>query len=146
MAMVDELQFSQAKARLSALMDEVVHRDQLKAVRRDRGIDEVMYLLPRGLLAAAVETAQVVVDYVPGEEGIGLWVNDLNIGAHGADMAEARRHLVDEVCAYVANFLAELPVYLTWPDRARLVPHVLCLAVARDDAELAHMLFDRPVA
>jgi hypothetical protein len=146
MAMVDELQFSQAKARLSALMDEVVHRDQLKAVRRDRGIDEVMYLLPRGLLAAAVETAQVVVDYVPDEDGIGLWVHELNIGAHGVDVAEARRNLVGEVRAYVANFLGELPVYLTWPDRARLVPHVLRLAVARDDAELAQMLFEAPVA
>ena len=146
MAMVDELQFSQAKARLSALMDEVVHRDQLKAVRRDRGTDEVMYLLPRGLLAAAVETAQVVVDYVPDEDGIGLWVNELNIGAHGVDVAEARRNLVGEVRAYVANFLGELPVYLSWPDRARLVPHVLRLAVARDDAELAHLLFEAPVA
>ena len=146
MAMVDELQFSQAKARLSALMDEVVHRDQLKAVRRDRGTDEVMYLLPRGLLAAAVETAQVVVDYVPDEDGIGLWVNELNIGAHGVDVAEARLNLVGEVRAYVANFLGELPVYLSWPDRARLVPHVLRLAVARDDAELAQMLFEAPVA
>jgi len=146
MAMVDELQFSQAKARLSALMDEVVHRDQLKAVRRDRGTDEVMYLLPRGLLAAAVETAQVVVDYVPDEDGIGLWVNELNIGAHGVDVAEARRNLVGEVRAYVANFLGELPVYLSWPDRARLVPHVLRLAVARDDTELARMLFEAPVA
>jgi hypothetical protein len=146
MAMVDELQFSQAKARLSALMDEVVHRDQLKAVRRDRGTDEVMYLLPRGLLAAAVETAQVVVDYVPDEDGIGLWVNELNIGAHGVDVAEARRNLVGEVRAYVANFLGELPVYLSWPDRARLVPHVLRLAVARDDAELARLLFEAPVA
>jgi hypothetical protein len=146
MAMVDELQFSQAKARLSALMDEVVHRDQLKVVRRDRGTDEVMYLLPRGLLAAAVETAHVVVDYVPDEDGIGLWVNELNIGAHGVDVAEARRNLVDEVRAYVANFLGELPVYLRWPDRAKLVPHVLRLAVARDDAELAQMLFEVPVA
>ena len=146
MAMVDELQFSQAKARLSALMDDVVHRDQLKAVRRDRGTDEVMYLLPRGLLAAAVETALVVVDYVPDEDGIGLWVNELNIGAHGVDVAEARRNLVGEVRAYVANFLGELPVYLSWPDRARLVPHVLRLAVARDDAELAQMLFEAPVA
>jgi len=146
MAMVDELQFSQAKARLSALMDDVVHRDQLKAVRRDRGTDEVMYLLPRGLLAAAVETALVVVDYVPDEDGIGLWVNELNIGAHGVDVAEARRNLVGEVRAYVANFLGELPVYLSWPDRARLVPHVLRLAVARDDAELARLLFEAPVA
>jgi len=146
MAMVEELQFSQAKARLSALMDEVVHRDQLKAVRRDRGTDEVMYLLPRGLLAAAVETARVVVDYVPDDDGIGLWVNELNIGAHGVDMAEARRNLVSEVRSYVANFLGELPVYLSWPDRVRLVPYVLRLAVARDDAELTHLLFEAPVA
>lgn len=142
MAMVEELQFSQAKARLSAVMDEVVHRDRLKAVRRERGTDEVMYLLPREVLAAAVDSARVSVDYLPDEEGIGLWVNDLEIGAHGADVAEARRNLVGAVRAYVANFLGELPVYLTWPDRARLVPQVLRLAMARDDADLARILFD----
>jgi hypothetical protein len=46
--------------------------------------------------------------------------------------------------AYVANFLGELPVYLNWPDRARLVPRVLRLAMARDDAELARLLIDAP--
>lgn len=93
-----------------------------------------------------VEPAQVVVDYLPDEDGIGLWVNELGIGAHGVNVAEARRNLVGEVRAYVASFLGKLPVYLTWPDRARLVPHVLRLAVARNDAELAHLLFDAPVA
>ncbi len=37
MTMVEELQFSQAKERLSEVMDEVVHRDRLKAVRGERG-------------------------------------------------------------------------------------------------------------
>jgi hypothetical protein len=142
MSMVEELQFSQAKARLSAVMDEVVHRERLKVVRRERGGEEVMYLMPREVLSAAVGSARVVVDYLPDEEGVGLWVNDLEIGAHGADVVEARRNLVGAVRAYVANFLGELPVYLTWPDRARLVPQVLRLAVARDDADLARLLFD----
>ena len=140
--MVEELQFSQAKARLSAVMDDVVHRDHLMAVRRDRGTDEVMYLMARDVLHAAVDSARSVVDYVPDEDGMGLWLNDLEIGAHGADLAEARHNLVGAVRAYVANFLGELPVYLTWPDRARLVPRVLRLAIARDDEELARLLFD----
>ena len=142
-AMVDELQFSRAKAQLSAVMDDVVHRNRLKAVRRERGTNEVMYLLPREVLNAAVGSARVTVDYLPDEEGIGLWANDLEIGAHGADVDEARRNLVREVRAYVANFLGELPVYLTWPDRARLVPQILRLAVAHDDDELERLLFDR---
>ncbi len=101
-----------------------------------------MYLLPRELLAAALGTARVIVDYLPDEEGIGLWVNDLEIGAHGRDVTEARAHLLREVQAYVTNFLGQLSVYLTWPERARLVPQVLRLAVAQDEAELARLLFD----
>lgn len=142
MAMVEELQFSQAKARLSTVMDDVVHRERLTAVRRERGKDEVMYLLPRALLDAAVRSARVTVDYLPDDEGVGLWVNDLEIGAHGADITEARRNHLGEVQAYATNFLGELPVYLTWQDRARLVPQVLRLAVAWDDAALARLLFD----
>jgi hypothetical protein len=141
MPLVDEIQFSQAKARLSEVMDDVVHRDRLKAVRRERGKNEVMYLLPRELLAAALGAAAVTVDYLPDAEGVGLWVNDLEIGAHGRDVAEARAHLLREVQAYVTNFLGQLSVYLTWPDRARLVPQILRLAVAQDEAELARLLF-----
>ena len=140
--MVEELQFSLAKARLSAVMDDVVHRDHLKAVRRDRGTDEVMFLMARDVLHAAVASARITVDYLPDEDGIGLWLNDLEIGAHGACVEEARRNLVGEVRVYVANFLGELPIYLTWPDRARLVPQVLRLAIARNDEELAQLLFD----
>jgi hypothetical protein len=141
MSLVDEIQFSQAKARLSEVMDDVVHRDRLKAVRRERGKNEVMYLLPREVLDAALRDARVTVDYLPDEDGIGLWVNDLEIGAHGRDVAEARARLLREVRAYVTNFLGQLPVYLTWPDRARLVPQVLRLAVAQDEEELARLLF-----
>jgi hypothetical protein len=137
-----EVQFSQAKSRLSEIMDEVVHRERPTAVRRERGKQEVMYLLPREVLRTLVGDARVRVDYLPDEEGIGLWVNDLDIGAHGASPEEARQNLVREVRAYVANFLGQLSVYLTWPDRARLVPQVLRLAIARSDEELAQLLFE----
>jgi hypothetical protein len=140
--LMDEIQFSRAKSRLSEVMDDVVHREHLKAVRRARGKDETMYLLPRGVLDAVTGSARVTVDYLPDEDGIGLWVNDPEIGAYGADVEEARRNLVCEGRAYVANFLGELPVYLTWPDRIRLVPQVLRLAMARSDDELADLLFD----
>ena len=142
MSLVDEIQFSHAKAHLSAVMDDVVHRDRLTAIRRERGKDEVMYLLPRDLLDAALGAAAITVDYLPDAEGIGLWVNDLEIGAHGRDVTEARAHLLREVQAYVTNFLGQLSVYLIWPERARLVPQVLRLAVAQDEAELARLLFD----
>jgi hypothetical protein len=144
--MVEVLQFSLAKARLSAVMDDVVHHDRLKAVRRDRGTGEVMYLMARDVLNAAVGSARIVVDYLPDEDGMGIWLNDLEVGAHGADIEEARRNLVEAVRAYVANFLGELPIYLTWPDRARLVPQVLRLAIARDDEDLARLLFDSAAA
>jgi antitoxin of RelE/RelB toxin-antitoxin system len=144
--MVEEVRFSLAKARLSAVMDDVVHHDRLKAVRRDRGTGEVMYLMARDVLNAAVGSARIVVDYLPDEDGMGIWLNDLEVGAHGADIEEARRNLVEAVRAYVANFLGELPIYLTWPDRARLVPQVLRLAIARDDEDLARLLFDSAAA
>ena len=141
MPLVDEIQFSQAKARLSEVMDDVVHRERVKVVRRERAGSEVMYLLPQEVLQAIVDAARVEVDYIPDDEGIGLWVNGLEIGAHGADVEDARRNLLREVRAYVANFLGQLSIYLTWPDRATLLSRVLRLAVARSDEELARLLF-----
>src|ERR1700730_2369301 len=126
--MIDEIQFSDAKARLSQIMDDVVRRDHVIAIRRGHRGDERMFLLPPELLAATVGDVRFSVDYLPDEDGMGLWLNGLEIGAHGADVAEARRNLMREVRAYVANYLGELPTYLHWPDRFRLWPSVLRLA------------------
>ena len=89
-----------------------------------------------------IGSAAVTVDYLPDEYGIGLWVNNLEIGAYGANVDEARQNLIRAVRSYVANFLGELPIYLTWPDRVRLVPQIRQLAMTRSDDELARLLFD----
>lgn len=139
--MIDEVRFSEAKAHLSRIMDDVVRREQIVAIRRGHAGDEVMFLLPPELLSATLRDIRFSVDYLPDEEGIGLWLNDLEIGAHGANVDEARRTLIREVRAYVANYLGELQTYMHWPDRFRLWPQILRLAIARDDDEIADLLF-----
>lgn len=81
------------------------------------------------------------VDDLPAEGGIGLWLADLDIGAHGATVEEARHTLVREVRACVANFLGQRGLCPTWPDRARLLPEVRRPAGTRSDDELAQRLF-----
>jgi hypothetical protein len=139
--MIEEVRFSEAKAQLSRIMDDVVRREQVVAVRRGHTGDEVMFLLPPELLSATLRDVQFSVDYLPDEDGIGLWLNDLEIGAHGADMVVARRNLIQEVRRYVTNYLGELRTYMHWPDRFQLWPQVLRLAIARDDEELSALLF-----
>jgi hypothetical protein len=139
--MIEEIRFSEAKVHLSRIMSDVVRREQVVAIRRGHAGDEVMFLLPPELLSATLGDIRFSVDYLPDEEGIGIWLNDLEIGAHGADVDEARRNLIREVRAWVANYLGELRTYIHWPDRFRLWPQVLRLAITRNDGELADLLF-----
>ena len=88
---MDEVQFSQAKARLSAIMDDVVHRDLPKAMRRDRGKNEVMYLYAVIALDEGTKTAHAYK----------LMRRDEDVGPGLRDCPD-QRICIDDLAAYVA--------------------------------------------
>jgi hypothetical protein len=107
----------------------------------------------RGLLVAHDQLLRLLapyrfrVDVLPEDEGgLTLWLNELEIGGHGASLAEARADLVSAVRAYIANYLRQFYFYRHLPDLARLEPYVLRLALARDDPELLDTLFGEGAA
>jgi hypothetical protein len=125
---------------LSPLFDEAVRHEHPVLIVRNRR--EWGLLLSRDAMLRILETYQLHVYVIPEETGgFTLWIDELDIGAHGGTLAEARERLVATVRAYVRDYVDQFTFYRHLPDRARQEPYVVRLSLARDDAELVDMLF-----
>jgi len=137
---VPETQFTEAKAHLSEVMDDVVHGNHLRAIRRKKG--EVAFLVTPEMLGAFVPAQYFSVDYLPEEDGtISLWLNGLEVGAHGATVAEARAKLVGETIAFVAHYLRNFDRLRHFTNMIAIAPQIAKIAVAPDADAVAKMLF-----
>jgi len=135
-----ETQFTEAKAHLSEVMDDVVHGHHLRAIRRKKG--ELAFLVTPEMLGAFVPTQHFSVDYLPEEDGtISLWLNGLEVGAHGATVAEARATLVGETISFVAHYLRNFDRLRHFANMIAIAPQIAKIAVAPDADAVAKMLF-----
>jgi hypothetical protein len=134
-----EVSLTQAR-NLSPLFDEAVRREHPVLIVRNRR--EWGLLLSRDAMVRMLATYRFQVHVLPEEDnGFTLWIEELDIGAHGPTPSEASRALLAAVRSYVAEYREQFDFYRHLPDRARLEPYVLRLSLARDDAELLEILF-----
>ena len=125
---------------LSPLFDEAV-RDEHPVVigrhQREWGV-----LLSRAALLRLLASYHFHVHVLPEDTGaFTLWLDELNIGASGESLREARQALLDAVRAYVTDYFREFDFYRHLPDLACQEPYVLRLSLARDDSSLVDLLF-----
>lgn len=99
------------------------------------GFDEVMLLLD-----PYVFTTEVFFE----PDAVSIWLPELQLYGRGATFEDARADLVDEVNAYVDEFLADARLYLRSPNRAAHFPWILKAYVATAAGELTAALFAAP--
>lgn len=126
---------------LSPLFDEAVRKEQPVVITRhgrERGL-LLSYEQQRRLLAHFT----LHVDVLPEEEdgGFTLWLRELNIGDYGRTLHEARANLLATVRSYVRHYFDQWDFYRHLAEDQAQEPYVHRLALARDDAELIHILF-----
>lgn len=125
---------------LSPLFDEAVRFEHPVLIVRNRR--EWGLLLSRDAMLRVLESRGFQVHVLPEDNGgFTLWLDELNLGASGATLREARHELLAAVRSYINNYRAQFDLYRHLPDRARQEPYVLRLSLARDDDELIAMLF-----
>lgn len=106
-----------------------------------RGGDE------RGLLIGFDEANLVLQAYSFSTEvyfepdAVSIWVPELELYGRGATFDDARMDLVEEVTAYVDEFLTDARLYLRSPNRAAHFPWVLRAYVANATGDLTALLF-----
>lgn len=77
-------------------------------------------------------------------DAVSIWLPELQLYGRGPTFEDAQADLLDEVTAYVEEFLADAPLYLRSPNRAAHFPWVLRAYVASAAGELAAALFSAP--
>ena len=110
----------------------------------ERGGDE------RGLLIGFDEVKLLLAPYAFStevffeEDAVSIWLPELQLYGRGAAFEDARADLVEEVTAYVEEFLTDAGLYLRSPNRAHHFPWVLRAYVANAAGELSGALFAAP--
>jgi Antitoxin of toxin-antitoxin, RelE / RelB, TA system len=110
----------------------------------ERGGDE------RGLLIGFEEVKLLLDPYAFSTEvffesdAVSIWLPELHLDGRGATFEDAQADLVEEVNAYVEEFLSDARLYLRSPNRAAHFPWVLRAYVASASGELTAALFAPP--
>jgi hypothetical protein len=134
---------------LSPVFDEAVREGHPVVIvrggrgRRERREEGV--LISRAAVERMLSRYRFHVDVIPEDEGgFTLWLRELDVGATGATLREARQALLSAVRAYAADYIHNFDFYRHLPDRVGKEPYVLRASLAGDDAELIGMLFGAP--
>ena len=110
----------------------------------ERGGDE------RGLLIGFDEVSLLLAPYAFSTEvffepdAVSIWLPELQLYGRGSTFDDAQADLVQEVNAYVEEFLADARLYLRSPNRSAHFPWVLRAYVANAAGELTAALFSPP--
>ena len=140
--MLDEVTITEFREHSRSVFTKVVQAHQPQLIRRgadDRGmlvgLDEMW-----ALLADRAFSPQVM----RGEEGVSIWLPEFEVYGEGDTYAEAKAELLDEVRAYVAEYLKHADEYRRAPNRAGHLPHVVKALVAEARGELEQTIFPPP--
>jgi len=140
--MIAETPITRLRDHLGPAFSDVVqeHRPQfIERNGRDHGVllghDEILRLLePHGFHPEVFHEDQAV----------SIWLPEFALYGRGTSFGEAMEDLVDEVQAYVEEYLSDPAAYLSAPNRAHHFSHVLKAALADLRGELDAVLFAEP--
>lgn len=132
--------FSQAKAELSALMDQVVREHRPAVIERRR---EAMVALSLGDLRSLLEAFRFEPRVVIGRKETVASLDDLGLVGSGPDLDSAIDDLLEELRDYAADFVRRYAFYMQ-TDRRAHAAWVLRVALTPPE-EQRDLLVDEPV-
>lgn len=130
---------TEARTRWSALFSRAVNDRWPVAI--ERGSSDVGFLIGAAELERLLAERTFTPEAFFEENAVSLWLPEFALYGRGRSFEEAQSDLVDEVRTYVAEYLADAPLYLRAPNRAEHFPWVLKAYVADAVGRLEDTLF-----
>lgn len=140
--MLNEVTITAFREQSGPVFTEAVQRHRPQLIRRGRD--------DRGLLVGLDEVWAMVADrafnpqVMRGDEGVSIWLPEFEVYGEGDTYAEAKDELLDEVRAYVNEYLENADEYRRAPNRAGHFPHVVKALIAESRGELEQTIFPSP--
>ncbi len=131
--------FSQAKAELSALMDQVVHEHRPAVIERRR---EAMVALSLPDMRELLAPFRLEPRVSAGRKQTTATLDDLGLVGVGRDVDAAIDDLLEEIRAYSADFVARYSFFMQ-TDRRAHAPYVLRFALTPAEEQRA-LLVEEP--
>jgi len=135
MSAIPSIEFSDAKARLSDVMTEVVHGHLPRLVRRHRGKEEMLLLRPDDL-ARSLSSFRFDTRLVVRKGEVTAQLAELGVLGFGETTDEAMSDLVVELRTYARRFFERAAFYLE-TERAAHLPWLLRFAMTPEGEQLA---------
>lgn len=101
------------------------------------GADEAEALVGQNRFSPRVYSGQ-------GQDRVQIWLDEFGVLGEGDSLAEAKEDLLDEVRAYVGEYMAEADLYRRAPNHADRFPNVLRAYIADLRGKLADVIFPGP--
>lgn len=139
--MPDSLSITEFRASVSPVFSGAVRQHRPAKIDRN---DESAVLLGLNELITLVQAHEFHPRVYREGAAISLWLPEFSIYGRGASFAEARDDLLEEVRAYVEEYLGNAELYMRAPNRAHHFPHVLRAWIADSIGQLPEVLFAQP--
>jgi len=142
--MLNEVTITEFRDQSRSVFTKAVQAHQPQVIRR--GAED------RGLLVGLDEVWALVADrafspqVMRGESGVSIWLPEFEVYGEGDTYAEAKTELLDEVRAYVVEYLQHADEYRRAPNRAGHLPHIVKALIAEARGELERAVFPPPPA
>jgi hypothetical protein len=138
------LNITQFRRSIGPTFSEAVQKH--RPVKIDRGARESGVLLGAEEALALVAACRFHPEVFQEEGTVSIWLPEFALYGRGTSFPEARDDLLEEVRAYVEEYLDEAELYSRAPNRAAHFPLVVRAWLADASGELAEVLFAPPPA
>jgi hypothetical protein len=133
---------SSFRQRTGPYFTEAVHRHAPLAILR--GSEDLGLLLGRDEAWALLADRSFSPEVMRGDGGVSIWLPEFALYGQGATYAQARADLLEEVRAYLDEYLTEAAEYRRAPNRAAHLPYVIKAYLADLRGELERVIFPGP--
>ncbi|HCG00081.1 MAG TPA: hypothetical protein DEV93_06005 [Chloroflexi bacterium] len=135
-----EIEFSKAKAGLSEVMTDVVHRHHAKVIDRNRGRERAL-LIGEELAEAALAHYRFDPEIIAEETDVTARLAEFGLLGFGETVEEAMLDLVGELDAYADRFLGDYGFYRR-TKRSHHLPYLLRFKITAPERRMRLLLED----
>ena len=132
---------SRAREALSEVFSDAVRRHIPVLIQRR---DEQAALVGLDDLEALLEAREFSPRVFFEDDAVSVWLPEFALYGRGRSYEEAQEDLLEEVRAYVSDYLEDSAAYLNAPNRAAHFPHVVRALVSDAKGRLREVLFTQP--
>ncbi|EQD78169.1 hypothetical protein B1A_02391 [mine drainage metagenome] len=140
MELTTEIEFTRAKAALSEVMTEVVHRQHPKVIDRNGGRERAL-LIGGEVAEAALAGYRFAPEVILDEGEVTVRLSEFGLLGFGETVDEAISDLVAELDAYAERFLGDYAFYRR-TNRAQHLPYLLRFKITPPERRPALLLED----